>query len=352
MELKSMHKLEYFENKEYISNSMLGWLKRSPAYFQACISGDFERKDSLSLERGSLLHLYILEPHKFIVEDIDPVTGMMGTFIKHFVANQTQVITHSTPGEDVVINFDPSNEKHLDLAKGQAYRDSGFKLPFTKVWENFQKPENQMYYNFLKSANGKIAISQSDKYIIDRCYKSVQANPLAFKLLFGENDEMEIHNEYEIYEDDFITPGFKAKAKLDRILINRSQDYAIIVDLKTTAKSVYGDLVQLFTSGHPTIDYYATGFMQSYIQFAYYRQQAYYSEIVKKHFGLSTVVSYIVPVETGGMFECAVYRQSNAFAHDGLKEIQGLIHAYTEHAKTGDWSKPEGWESGYRTLGV
>lgn len=306
-------KSDYYNNVEYKSNSMLGWLKRSPVYFKACVEKKFEQKETTSLERGTLLHTYILEPEKFIVADIEPVGGMMGEFIRHLAAGV------------------PSAEAHQKV---------GFKYSLAKVIENLEKPENQTYYNFLLEATDKLVISKNDKYIIERCKESIVNNKTASNLLFHTEGDVEIYNEYEIFEDDFIVKGFKAKAKLDRVIVNRKEGWAIISDLKTTSKTCYGELRRLHDTGVPSIDYYATGFMSSYIGYNYYRQQAYYAALALKHFGVESVTSFVIPVETNGMFECAVYKQSREFGMMGLNEIKSLISRYMWHEKTDIWTLP------------
>lgn len=310
---QNSQKSDYYNNVEYTSNSMLGWLKRSPAYYKAYITKNYEQKETTSLERGTLLHTYILEPEKFIVADVEPVGGMMGDFIKL---------------------------KSIGISDEEGHTKVGFKHSLAKVLENFEKPENQLYYDFLLEASGKLVISKDNKFIIEKCKESIVNNKTAANLLLYSEPDVETYNEYEIFEDDFLVKGFKAKAKLDRVIVNRKEGWAIISDLKTTAKSAYGEMKKINSTGIPSIDYYATGFMSSYIGYSYYRQQSYYAALALKHFGVENVTSFIVPVETSGMFECAVYKQSREFGLMGLKEVKDLINRFMWHKENDNWALP------------
>lgn len=306
-------KLDYYANKDYISNSNLGLLKRSPAYFKANIDGDLERKESLSLERGSLLHMAILEPEKFVVADVEPITGKIGKFIE---------------------------AKATGCTNEEAYAIAEFKNSMETVLKGFNTQDGQAYYQFLKNSQGKIALSKQDKYVIDKCIESLRNNEFASELLFTEDKEKEYYNEHEIYIDEFkpFSAEFKAKAKIDRLIIDRKENQAIVIDLKTTSKPVRGHMVKLYKTGMPSIDYYATGFPSSYLYYDYYRQQSYYAACVLAKFKVEKVVSFIIAVETSGLFECAVYGQSPDLFKAGCSEIKQLVNMYEKCVKDNDWS--------------
>lgn len=334
--MEDLSMLNYYDNKEYISNSALGWLKRSPVDFLANLNGDFERKESLSLSRGSLLHTYILEPEKFIVEDVEPISGMMGNFVKKL---------SELKNNNNSVEFSSLSEEEMKL---QAYNFAGFRQSQETVFKNFEKDDVQKYYQFLLSANGKIAISATDKFIIERCTQSLTDNNLTFDLLFGQNPEMEIYNEHEIYTEG--ANGFKAKGKIDRLLINRKDNYAIVVDLKTTSSSCYGGLYKVADTGNTEIDYRGTGFLASYINYNYYRQMAYYASLVIKKFGVENVECFIIPVETSGLFNCCVYKQSKTMLLAGVDEYSRLIDTYMWHKNNNQWTVPIGFEEGYKII--
>ncbi|MBC8295900.1 MAG: PD-(D/E)XK nuclease-like domain-containing protein, partial [Pelagibacterales bacterium] len=52
----------YYADKEYITNSMLGMLNKSPQHLQRYFDG--HREESPALNFGSAFHTMILEPHR------------------------------------------------------------------------------------------------------------------------------------------------------------------------------------------------------------------------------------------------------------------------------------------------
>lgn len=53
----------YYEDKSHITNSMLGWLKQSPAFFKHMLA--IESKPTESMIFGTAFHCYVLENDKF-----------------------------------------------------------------------------------------------------------------------------------------------------------------------------------------------------------------------------------------------------------------------------------------------
>lgn len=281
----------YF-NINAISNSSLGWLKQSPILFKNSTTFGYEKKDNLSLERGSLLHLFILEPQKFIVADIKPITGMLGTFIKEM-------------------------SKSDDLE--QAYKKSGFTLSLEKVKENFMKEESQSYYKFLKQSDGKLAIPSRTKYLLDKAKDNLIANKKSNDLLF--NDFIHSKNNIEIYIEyviEFLYEGVNCKAKIDKFFIDHKNKKIILVDLKTTGKPMYK-------------------FKESFLFYEYNRQLAFYKKAIQLKFGLDydfEIFIVAVALDTAHD-EAAVFKISNELIKSGEDSYNNLINLYKEHLKYG-----------------
>ena len=53
----------YYDDKEHVTNSMLSWLKQSPAYFKSQIDKKSVPTDAMTF--GSAFHCAVLEPDKF-----------------------------------------------------------------------------------------------------------------------------------------------------------------------------------------------------------------------------------------------------------------------------------------------
>lgn len=275
-----------------ISNSSLGWLKQSPILFKNLSSGDYEQKESLSLERGSLLHLYILEPDKFVVSDVVPITGMMGNFIKEVY-------------------------KSGDLEA--AYKKSGFKWSFDKVVEKFNDSLNQKYFNFLKESNGKLSISKQNLWLIEKAKTNLTNNKKSFDLLFNdfihEKNGVEIFNEYPI---EFEYEGIKCKAKIDKLFIDHKNKKIVLVDLKTTGKPI-------------------SKFKESVQFYEYNRQLAWYKLAINTKFKLDyefEIFIIAIAMDTS-CDEVIVYKIPNKLIASGEDSYKKLINLYKEHLKYG-----------------
>ena len=155
----------YYGN-EAISNSDLGFLKMSPRQFLMRKEKEMQTK-SAALELGTLIHKFTLEPDKFIIADVAPVGGKMGEYIKAYFE-----LEKSGLAEDSIATM--------------AYNTAGYKPSHSKpetVLKSFKnKEENVAFYNFLKKADGKIALSPKDKQIVEGCLTSLNAHAVSSKL--------------------------------------------------------------------------------------------------------------------------------------------------------------------------
>lgn len=58
--------IPYYEDKTRISNSAIGWfLNKGPAYLHKMLTEDVPEEKSAVLERGTMIHEYILQPEEF-----------------------------------------------------------------------------------------------------------------------------------------------------------------------------------------------------------------------------------------------------------------------------------------------
>ena len=56
----------YYEDMSRISNSGIGWfIKKGPQYYHDMITGKEEKLKLSQLEKGTMIHEYILQPEEF-----------------------------------------------------------------------------------------------------------------------------------------------------------------------------------------------------------------------------------------------------------------------------------------------
>lgn len=349
---------EYFKVPA-LSNSSMKMLNLSeggsPQKYQAYLRGDYEKKDSLSLERGSLLHLAMLEPEKFITQTVDTPSGMMGDFIKHVVDLEWQ-IRPDYASELVMQGMEAAKalQKKLptdkmDAILEEAYTRSGYKIQPSTVKTNFEKPENQAYYEYLKEARDKLSVTQEDRRILNNCISSLSQHPVANRLLISaDTADVQSWNEEEVYWMENVTVDLPdgsqvvvdvpCKAKLDRIRYSQSKGQFQEIDLKTTATGLYN-------------------FPYTQVKFRYYRQHAFYQRALQafahsKGLPFNGVKSYNVVVETNNCFEVGVYPYEQDWIAKGRAEYEEILQVYAWHQATGKWDYPQEYyqNNGYLSL--
>lgn len=316
----------YYAN-EAISNSDLGFLKISPRQFVMRKEREMQTK-SAALELGTLIHKFTLEPDSFIIADVEPVSGKMGEYIKAYFE-----LEKGGMEEDKIPEL--------------AYAHAGYKKSHSKpetILKSFKKkPENVAFYNFLKDASGKIALSVKDKQTVEGCLMSLRGHVVSNRLLFSQaEDNVETFNEKEIY---FKQHDVDCKSKLDRIIVNHDTKTVTIVDLKTTSKGIYGECTPLNTgTGILFRDWHTTGFMNSCLQYSYYRQLAFYMNAAMAEYPDYSVEAFIIAVDTRGSYDVAVYKLPSEWIEEGVNEIQCLLSEYKHYKESNNWNVKQGYE--------
>ena len=309
---------------DHVSHSSLSALKVSPLFFQKYKNREYE--DNKSFELGSAIHCFVLEMEKFetkyIISNIPVIGGMMGKFLEAIVKNEKYVIesdhdsTEDTPAEFVLKNTDHLYQHCYDL--------SGFKIPIATIIKKLEAYENKNYLNFLREAEGKLILSQDEMAIIMNCATSVQAHSMACKLL----DTSEFSGAEPEKEILWTHKDFKVKSIIDNLILDKAGKLVTIVDLKTTAKSVYN-------------------FSGAYSAYGYYRQMAIYKlgaisylESLGEDPMEYDFKTYIVAVQTTGLFECVVYEPDNLDLSIAVDEFESLLSRLKWHQDHDCWEYP------------
>lgn len=311
--------MNYYEQYG-ISNSSLKYLNPeeggSPLRFKNFLDGKNDKWESTSLERGTLLHSWVEDPDKFIVEDIDKPSSPYDKVAEYIATlDQTQ---------------------NLDQAIIQKFRDDNF----YKAWKdetilNKFKENCTEYLAFLAKKSDKIVMTKATKEIVDSCKQSILDHNFARNLLF--NIERTDPNEEITYEDydkfnelEFYWKynGMPLKARIDRLLVKDNQ--AVLVDLKTTsyAKSLF-----------------KTGSFESY---RYYRQMAFYVNAIKTNMShITDIEVYMVVVETTKYYETLVVKLSEETLEKGYEEFTRLLELAKFCEVNGYKYFPEEFENKY-----
>ena len=224
---------------------------------------------------------------------------------------------------------------------------AGYKPSHSKpetILKSFKKKEeNVAYYNYLKEASGKIALTLKDKATIEGCHTSLQSHAVAKKLLFSKPEgNIETFNEKEIYFEQY---GVKCKSKLDRIIVDHDKKIATVVDLKSSTSQIYGECINLnINTGILLRDWHVTGFMYHCLQYAYYRQLAFYINALKSEYPDYKIDSFIIAVDTKGSYDVAVYKLPEEWLKEGDDEIKCLLSEYQHYNESNNFDVKQGYE--------
>lgn len=315
----------YYEVKA-ISNSSLGLFNveqgGSPRKFKRWLDGEDDKLETPSLTNGKIVHKYIEDPKAFIVEPEDKPTPAMASWVED---------VYAALKEQGKKEFDKDEVKLIALS----LRDSiGATKDKDKLWAKFI--EDYHYLEFLLKAEGSYMLTIEESRVLEGCKAGIERNHVASDLLF--NIGMfgnEVYNELPIYwESDVYT--FKFKALLDRVRVLHDKKVIQLVDFKTTGKPI-----GMFQKG--SFEYYR-----------YYRQMAFYMKAIIEHFHelkhKYEIEVFVVACETTGLYECKVFKISNAYIEKGIEEMYTLLNQIQSCYQTDDWITHPGEKDGIITL--
>lgn len=383
---------EYFSkgtvDNPVISNSALSCINPeqggSIRKFLNFFSGEGERKNSLSLEKGKLIHKYIENKDAFVLSELVEPTEMMSKLIKECVTiainkgpqlngvdtnivsknkaeknRATEVLEIQSYYEKLSNLLEVSVEDSIRIfrvarERTQSYMSQGEGTVLNNI---VSKKLETDYIKFLKKSNGKIILSKDVKTAVEGAVQSLYNHPLVSKLLrLQQDDGVEdvnpdeiVYRELPVYWTDNVPlVGFQeriqveCKALLDRLVINHVLKTITLTDLKSTADCIYL-------------------FQVAFERYRYYRQVAWYTRAINFWFKLLypnlnlqeyKLVVNIIPVETTGLFLTGVYRVDQTWLFKGTTEYRNLMERYAWHKATGEYiySKEEHQNKGILTF--
>lgn len=355
--------MSYFEVKA-VSNTALGKINPqedgSPAYYNAFMNGevDSERKSHFNI--GDDLHEFFLEPQKYHCMKSDRPSAMLGDFaddtIRLFQAPAVNYNTESTEVDD---------EEAFKYAKAMALEVFGDGV--TEVQENkmlqvlrkvrkiggyygtykegtaFKKIYDSREYIIESLANlGKRGMTKDDKATVEKVKNSLYADEKCAELLTQRGtDDILVFNEREVYWNavfesktyDIPPIEFPCKAKIDKLIIDLSQNVIIEADLKST--------------GYPLVKF-GDRWRGEFVNRRYYRQRSFYRQAVEQILiqeGLLPMdnwvyESYMIVAETKNQFQAGAFPVNDGWLEYGDKEITSLMDRIAFATHTGDWRNP------------
>jgi len=319
----------YYEDHERVSNSSIGWfLNKGPLYFHKMLTGEIEGEKGPQLERGTMIHSYILTPEEFqkdyvVWDKSRPTSAQQEKFCQALASS---------------LELEP-NRAILSAYK-QAYSTAG-KSEDKMLSEGLKIASTlKDYIDFLKANDGRIMISHWDYQMLEKIKQNIRSHKLAYNLIWPlstfryEQDgtytsdavnawhEFHINWEWEMLLEHSGDPNapellqVACKSLLDGLTLDFKNKKAIIYDLKTTAKLWH--------------------FEDSIEMYDYCRQLAYYTMAVNWYLKNEcnenvddwTHEYYVIGIDTTGSYEIRVFRveefmvqSRNYVIHDALIDI-------------------------------
>src|SRR5574344_3107050 len=200
--------IPYYSDNSRISNSNLGfYLKGGPKYLKDMMDGKQEGMSASFLEKGTMIHEYILQPEEFwkdyVILDFDtPKIKQQKDFCDSYVKES---------------QLDPLSDECIIILKSynNAYSNS---KPYVKKLEEgkFILATYSEYIEYLKVPSDKKIISFNDVNILKKIKDNLQKHKKANELLFALPDTYESFNEFHINWEPNIE-GVKCKSLIDRV---------------------------------------------------------------------------------------------------------------------------------------
>lgn len=305
--------IPYYEDNSRISNSAIGWfLKKGPRYLKDMLDGKEEGLSAKYLEKGTMIHMYLLQPEEFwdnyIILDYEkPKSPQQIAFCESFVSSSEFV----------------HEDKLVDAYK-KAYTCKG--LATDAIIKKAEELYNKLldYIEYLEKKDFKTVISFADLNMLKNIKRNIENHKKANELL--NNDITALwFNEFHINWED-TKHNVPCKSLLDRVIFDHENKKITLIDLKTTA-DVYN-------------------FKHSVEEYDYYRQIAFYILAltwymeIEKEIDISDydLEAYIIAIQSNGSNEVRVFNMLNEKELSDRKDlISNALSDISYHLQTGNW---------------
>lgn len=308
----------YYEDHERVSNSSIGWfLKGGPSYFYKMLKGEIEGDKGPQLERGTMIHSYILTPEEFQKDYVVWNKSRPSSAQQEKFCQALAFSTEIEPNRAILSAFKDAYStrgKSEDLMLSE-----GLKIASTL----------KDYIDFLKSKDERIMISPWDVTMLEKIKKHINSHKIAGKIINSDYGSSEYENWHEFhinwtYYIEMAT-GIECKSLLDGLSLDYKQKKAIIYDLKTTQKLWH--------------------FEESMEMYDYLRQLAYYTLAVKWYLKYEcnedpekwTFDYYIIGIDTTGSYDIRVFKIDAKDVESRNNTIHNALRAIFWHQVTGKW---------------
>ena len=360
-DMKMIIDTPYYEDTTRVSNSSIGWfLKGGPLYFYKMLKGEIEGIKTSSMDKGTMIHSYILTPEEFqkdyvVWDKSRPTSAQQEKFCQALVSS---------------VEIEP--ERAIISAYKEAYSIAG-KSEDKMLSEGLKIASTlKDYIDFLKENDGRIMIGHWDVKMLEKIKNNIQSHKLANKIIWprgiagrytldcpittimydsfiGDPAELTFHEFHINWE--YLSPygeegeqptipntsgvyGLKCKSLLDGLTLDFKNKKAIIYDLKTTQKLWH--------------------FEDSIDQYDYCRQLMYYTLAVEwyldnecnEDYNNWSFEYYIIGIDTTGSYEIRVFKVEPYMVQSRKHVIYDALDAIAWHQMNNKWDHSRDYYEG------
>ena len=338
--------IPYYEDMSRISNSNIGWfLNKGPAFLRAKLDKKIEDESTAALERGSMIHMYLLQPEEFLqtyklCKGVKPKSAHQEKFVQSYI-NTTEI----------------EPDKALLSAYKGAYSTIG--RTDEEILSKAKQMASELKDYIEDTRDGKKLISEYDSWMLNKINFNISQHKMASKLLKptykiydistpedeirvssgdfeGIKTAVELHHEFQI---NWEFNGLKCKSLLDSLYLDFKNKHFTIMDLKTTAKIYH--------------------FEDSMKEYDYLRQLCFYKMAVEWYLENECGENpaewssdfYIIGIDTINQYDIRVFQFTDEyFKHDNTRER--IVNALTDikwHTDTNQWEHSREYYEGNGT---
>jgi hypothetical protein len=294
------------------------------------LTEDVPEEKNPVLERGTMIHEYILQPEEFqkdyvVWDKSRPLSVQQQEFC--------QALAFSTEIEPNRAILDAYKKAYSTVGKSEdKMLSEGLKIASTM----------KDYIEFLKTNDRRIMISPWDAKMLEKIKHNIQSHKLAHSIIWplgeykvgptltgfhGDGTDMNAYHEFHINWTYYVemAVGVECKSLLDGLTLDFKNKKATIYDLKTTQKLWH--------------------FEDSIDQYDYLRQLAFYESAVWWYLRYEleeepnewTFEFYIIGIDTTGSYDIRVFKIDEYMIQSRNSIIHDALRAIFWHQSTGKW---------------
>ena len=312
----------YYEDTSRISNSNIGWfLNKGPEYLRRRLDGDIPDTKAKYLEKGTMIHMYLLQP-----ED----------FWQNYIVAADFTVPKSAQQIAFANDFVNSLELEPDLKLVTAYKnnysttnksDDKVLSEATKMAEGMT---NYLEYLKLNKDSTKTIITWAEMDMLKRIHENVKKHKAANRLLLESPNTTEAYNEFHInwvFPKTYNEINIECKSLLDRVLFDHVEKRITLIDVKTTM-----DVNDFATS----IEKYDYNRQLSYYWFAIHW---YMKNELELNIDEYTFESYIVAIQSGDGYQVRTFKIEPKKIENRIDTIANTLSEISWHMKNNLWEQ-------------